>query len=132
MIDRHDLTDAEWLALEALLPDRTPQRGGRWTDHRQIINAVLWRTRTGSPWRDLPACFGNWKTVYNRHRRWSMDGTWSHILDELRRGSDAADGPQWTVSVDSSVVRAHQHAAGARRVPAVDAHTGGSTELQES
>jgi transposase len=133
VIDRHDLLDAEMERLEPLLPDRTPQRGGRWVDHRQVINGVLWRTRTGSPWRDLPTCYGNWKTVYNRHRRWSMDGTWEEILAELRRGSDTtATGEEWTVSVDSSVVRAHQHAAGARRAPAADRHTGGCIELQES
>ena len=69
MIDRHDLTGSEWALLEPLLPDRTPQRGGRWTDHRQVINGELRRTRTGSPWRDLPQEAGNWKTVYMRHRR---------------------------------------------------------------
>ena len=76
--------------LEPLLPDRAvARRGGQWLDHRQVINGVLWRTRTGSPWRDLPGEFGNWKTVYMRHRRWSMDGTWERMLDELRRGCDA-------------------------------------------
>jgi len=57
------LTDEQWARLEPLLPDRTPQRGGRWVDHRQIIDGVLWRARAGNPWRDLPACYGNWKTV---------------------------------------------------------------------
>jgi transposase len=132
VLDRHDLTDEEWARLEPLLPDRSPRRGGRWADHRQVINGVLWRTRTGSPWRDLPACYGNWKTVYNRHLRWSTDGTWTEILTELRRGCDADDGEEWTVSVDSSVVRAHQHAAGARRTPAAEPNTGGCVELQES
>ena len=77
MLDRHDLTDEEWARLEPWLPDRTPRRGGRWADHRMVINGVLWRTRTGSPWRDLPGCYGTWKTVYNRHHRWSHDGTWA-------------------------------------------------------
>lgn len=131
MLDRHDLTDEEWARLEPLLPDRAPQRGGRWADHRQVINGVFWRTRTGTPWRDLPVCYGNWKTVYNRHRRWSTDGTWAEILAELRRGSDLDGGEEWTLSVDSSVARAHQHAAGARRAPATDIHTGGAIELQE-
>jgi transposase len=131
VIDRHDLTDPEWALLEPLLPDRTPQRGGRWQDHRRVINGVLWRTRTGSPWRDLPDQYGNWKTVYMRHRRWSADGTWQRVLDELRRGCDEAEGREWTLGVDSLTARAHQHAAGAPRSPAVVSPTGGSIELQE-
>jgi transposase len=131
VIDRHDLTDSEWALLEPLLPDRAPQRGGRWRDHRLIINGVLWRTRTGSPWRDLPEQYGNWKTVYMRHRRWSADGTWERVLDELRRGCDGAEGRAWLLAVDSLTARAHQHAAGARRSPAAISNTGGSTERQE-
>ena len=124
------------------MPDRTPRRGGRWADHRQVLNGVFWRTRSGSPWRDLPAEYGHWKTVYNRHRRWSADGTWAGILDELRADADAGQGAGWMVGVDSGVVRAHQHAAGARHavpadVPAevvasADLDTGGTVELQGS
>jgi transposase len=126
MFDRHDLTDEEWARLEPLLPDRTPCRGGRWMDHRMVINAVLWRTRAGASWRDVPPVYGNWKTIYNRHYRWAVEGVWAGILDELRRGCDELEGPDWTVAVDGTVVRAHQHAAGARHVP--PAHTGGSVE----
>lgn len=128
MFDRHDLTDREWALLEPLLPARTPRPGGRWADHRVVIDAVFWRARTGSPWRDLPPQYGNWKTIYNRHQRWSADGTWTAVLDELRRGADLTGGPQWTVSVDSTVIRAHQHAAGARRTPAIVSNTGGTSE----
>ena len=88
-------------------------------DHRQVVNGVLWRTRTGSPWRDLPAGYGCWKTVYNRHRRWSADGTWQSVLTELQRGCDLGE-QEWLVAVDSTVVRAHHHAAGARREPPKD------------
>jgi transposase len=130
VLDRHDLTEREWSRLQRLVPDRSPRRGGRWADHRAVINGVLWRTRTGCPWRDLPSCFGNWKTVYNRHRRWSSDGTWARIVTELRRGCDQAEGAAWTVAVDSTVVRAHQHAAGARRGTPAD--IGGDGELQQS
>jgi transposase len=114
MFDRHDLTDDEWARLEPLLPDRTPCRGGRWADHRMVINGVIWRTRSGAAWRDLPGAYGNWKTVYNRHRRWSGDGTWERIVDELRCGADQDQGQDWAVGIDAGVVRAHQHAAGAR------------------
>ncbi len=117
---RHDLTDVEWERLEPLLPDRTPCRGGRWIDHRPVVDGVLWRTRTGAPWRDLPLAYGNWKTVYSRHRRWSGDGTWEAILDRLRVGCDKDQGSEWLVGIDSTVVRAHQHAAGARHEPPKD------------
>ena len=88
-------------------------------DHRMVVDGVLWRTRTGSPWRDLPATYGHWKTVYNRHRRWSADGTWARVLSGLQRGCDL-EGSEWVVAVDSTVVRAHQDAAGARHRPPVD------------
>ncbi len=109
-------------------PLAVARRDGQWLDHRVVINGVLWRTRTGSPWRDLPGEFGKWKTVYMRHGRWSMDGTWQRMLDELRRGCDQAEGADWTVGVDSSTAKAHQHAAGAPRTLAVLPHTGGSAE----
>jgi transposase len=142
VLDRHDLTDEEWARLEPLLPDPTPRRGGRWTDHRTVINGVFWRTRCGLPWRDVPPVYGHWKTVYNRHRRWSGDRTWMRILDELRRDADLVEGSDWTVGVDAGVVRAHQHAAGARHQPPadvaaevvapVDVDTGGRVESQET
>jgi transposase len=127
-LKRHDLTDAEWSRLDPLLPSTKPRRGGRWADHRTVINGIFFRTRTGTPWRDLPRCYGNWKTVYNRHRRWSLDGTWATILDGLRAGCDQTEGGDWTVSADSTINRAHQHAAGARRAPATDYPTGGQIE----
>ena len=119
-LNRHDLTEQEWELLAPLLPAH-PRQGHRWNDHRTVINGVIFRTRAGCTWRDLPEQFGNWKTVYNRHRRWSLDGTWEMILDALRTGCDEAEGADWTVSADSTVARAHQHAAGARRAPAADA-----------
>ena len=103
-----------------LLPGGVRRRGRRWADHRRVIDGVLWRVRTGSPWRDLPAGYGNWKTVFNRHRRWSADGTWELILDQLRTGADEQDGGEWRVAVDATVIRVHQHAAGARYQPPKD------------
>lgn len=126
-LNRHDLADEEWELLAPLLPAH-PRQGHRWNDHRTVINGVYFRTRSGCTWRDLPACYGNWKTVYNRHRRWSLDGTWEKILDALRAGADEGEGKDWTVSADSTIARAHQHAAGARHVRAGDAPTGGASE----
>jgi transposase len=120
MYTRHDLTDAQWAKLEPLLPDRTPIRGGRWMDHRQVIDGVMFRTRSGCAWRDLPPGYGNWKTVYNRHRRWSGDGTWRQVLSELRVDCDLLDGGEWVLGVDGTVIRAHHHAAGARHEPPKD------------
>jgi transposase len=114
MIRRHELTDAEWALLEPLMP-KQPRQGHRWADHRTVINGILWRTRTGTPWRDLPPRYGNWKTVYGRHRRWSADGTWARIADALRIDADTGEATELTASVDSSSARVHQHAAGARR-----------------
>lgn len=78
------------------------------------LSGILSRVRTGVPWRDLPERFGPWKTCYERHRRWPADGTWRQILDGLRIGADLAEGDDWTVGIDSTSVRAHQHAAGGR------------------
>ena len=93
-----------------------------------VVDGILFRTRTGCPWRDLPGEYGNWKTVYNRHRRWSLDGTWGRILGRLRAGCDEAEGKGWTLGADSTVVRAHQHAAGARRALPAELVTGGAAE----
>jgi transposase len=119
VIHRHDLSDDEWERLAPLLPGN-PGRGGRWADHRRTVNGILFRARTGCPWRDLPPQYGHWLTVYKRHRRWSYDGTWAQILHRLRAGCDEREGAGWAVSADSAVVRAHQHAAGARRVLPAD------------
>jgi transposase len=116
---RHDLSDEEWARLEPLLPAQ-PRQGRRWADHRTVINGVFHRARAGCPWRDLPAPYGPWQTVYNRHRRWSADGTWEVILDVLRTGCDQDEGAHWTAALDSTTVRAHQHAAGARHRPPQD------------
>jgi transposase len=116
MVRRHELTDQEWALLAPLMPSQ-PRQGHRWADHRVVTNGILWRTRTGAPWRDVPDRYGKWKTVYERHRRWSGDGTWQRIAQALRIDADTGEAQDWTVGVDSAVVRAHQHAAGARRHP---------------
>jgi transposase len=122
-LNRLDLSDEEWQRLRVFLP-ADPPRGGRWSDHRMVINGIFFRARAGCPWRDLPEGFGAWKTIYNRHRRWSLDGTWEQILDGLRAGCGEAEGAGWTVSADSTVARARQHVAGARRIRAADDRAG--------
>ncbi|WP_245685130.1 IS5 family transposase [Streptomyces exfoliatus] len=109
------MTDAQWARIEPLLPDRTPKRGGRWRDHREVIDAIAWKFRTGSQWVHLPAEYGNWRGVYNRLRMWAIDGTWERVFTALISQADAEEDLNWAVSVDSTIVRAHQHAAGARK-----------------
>ena len=82
-----------------------------------MINGILYRLRTGVPWRDLPERFGPWKTVYERHRHWSADGTWERLLREVQAVADRDRHIDWDASVDSTAVRAHQHAAGALKDP---------------
>lgn len=80
-----------------------------------MINGVLWRLRTGAPWRDLPERFGPRQTIYERFSRWEVDGTWARLLEEVQVDDDWIGAVEWTVSVDSTANRAHQHAAGARK-----------------
>jgi transposase len=112
---RFEISDDEWERLAPLLPSTRPQRGGRWRDHRQVLNGILFRVRTGIPWRDLPERYGPWQTVYKRFARWQTDGTWVRIEACLHTQADAAGGLDWHAQIDSTVVRAHQHAAGARK-----------------
>jgi len=112
---RADLTDAQWAVLEPLLPrGRKPGRPVKWTK-RQLIDGIRWRVRAGAPWRDVPVEYGPWQTVYGLFRRWQRDGTWRQVLTGLHARADAAGLITWDVSVDSTVARAHQHAAGARK-----------------
>ena len=105
---RRQLRDEQWLRIErVLLSQRRTGRRGR--DDRNFIEAVLWWRRTGVPWRDLPEEFGSWKTVFNRFDRWSKDGRWSLLFEALRVDPD----DEWH-SLDSTINRAHQHAAGAK------------------
>ncbi|WP_410099272.1 IS5 family transposase [Streptomyces sp. STR69] len=112
---RGDLTEAQWAVLEPLLPKGI--RSGRPPVHtkRQLINGIRFRTRTGIPWRDLPERYGPWETVYGLPRRWQRNNTWRRILEQLQARADTKGLITWEVSVDSTIVRAHQHAAGARK-----------------
>jgi transposase len=113
MVGRGEITDKAWERMAPLLPENG-QRGGQWQDHRKVVNGILWKLRTGAPWRDLPERYGPWQTCYDRLVRWRRDGIWDRLLEHVQTKSDAVGEVEWVVSVDSSVVRAHQHAAGAR------------------
>lgn len=130
MSERDVITDQMWERIEPLLPSSDGRRGRPFRDHRLIVEALCWRLRTGAPWRDLPQRFGPWQTAWARFDRWSSDGTFALILEAVQRDADESGRLGWDVSVDSSIVRAHQHAAGART--AVADSTGGSGKSQES
>ncbi|QXJ26990.1 IS5 family transposase [Actinomadura graeca] len=112
---RFDLTDEQWALLEPVLPPpKGPGRPSKWTK-RQLIDGIRWRVRTGAPWRDVPEHYGSWHAVYALFRRWQRAGIWAGVLAGLQTRADAAGLIGWEVNVDSTIVRAHQHAAGARR-----------------
>jgi len=114
---RGELTDQAWEQVAPQLP-ANGRKGQQWADHRRVINGILWKLRTGAPWRDLPQRYGSWKTCYDRLVRWRRDGTWDRLLAHAQTKSDAVGEVEWEVSLDSTIVRAHQHAAGARKQPA--------------
>jgi transposase len=93
---------------------KKPGRPRTWAK-RQLIDGIRFRVRTGIPWRDLPAEYGPWGRAYDLFRRWQRDGTWSRILTQLQAEADAKELITWDINVDSTVCRAHQHAAGARK-----------------
>ena len=123
------LSDAQWSLIEGMLPRPTGRKGRPFADARQMVEGIVYRYRTGIAWRDLPAEFGPWQTVWKRHRRLAGDGTWDRVLAELLADADAAGLIDWQVSVDSTVTRAHQHGTNLPRAQQV---TGGPTERQES
>src|SRR3712207_4004506 len=112
---RTELTDIQWERLQPLLPPQKPRTGRPNKNHRMIINGILWILRTGAPWRDLPKRYGSWKTASSRFYRWQSAGIWQRILEELQQRADSEGKLDWSLHyVDSTVVRAHQHAAGAK------------------
>ncbi|MEU7405657.1 MULTISPECIES: IS5 family transposase [Streptomyces] len=125
---RHELSDAEWEFVRPLLPESL--RGRKRLDDRRVLNGIVWKFRTGTAWRDVPERYGPWATLHTRFRRWAADGTFDRMLRAAQAKADAAGDIEWLVSVDSTVVRAHQHAAGARkggRDPALGRSRGGLT-----
>jgi transposase len=114
MLRRGEITDTAWERISPLLPENGG-RGKQWRDHPRVVNGILWRLRTGAPWREIPERYGPWQTCYERFVRWRGHGTWEELLSRAQTHSDAVGEVEWEGSVDSGVVRAHQHAAGARR-----------------
>lgn len=113
---RGEVTDKQWQRLQPLLPPEKPKTGRPNLSHRQVINGILWVLRTGAPWRDLPERYGVWSTVSSRFYRWQKAGIWERIWASLQRAADQEGELDWEVHfVDGSVVRAHQHAAGAKK-----------------
>ena len=106
---RHQLTDAQWLRIEHLVPGKKGDRGRHGEDNRLFVDAVLWIARAGASWRDLPPAFGNWNSVFQRFRRWAKKGVWERIFNALVESPDFE-----YLIIDSTIVRAHQHAAGAK------------------
>ena len=125
MAIRQEISDEQWAVLAPLFP--APKATGRPPmDVRTTVEGIAWRFRTGAPWRDVPERFGNWNSVYQRFAGWSADGTWARVLATVQGAAAARNEVAWTVSVDSSITRVHQHGATLTR------DTGGWRELHES
>ena len=105
------MSDEEWGFFEPFLIERGPKRGRPPCDHRLVLDGVFWIGRTGAPWRDLPEFFGKWGSVYRQFRRWTLSGVWDVLLQALNETGEGQDSVQM---IDSTVIRAHQHAAGAK------------------
>jgi putative transposase len=106
---RHELTDQQWEQISPHLPGQKHHPGRTAEDNRLFVNAVFWIAKTGAPWRDLPERFGNWNSVFQRYNRWCKRRVWQRILEALGGDSDLEH-----LLLDSTIVRAHQHAAGAK------------------
>ena len=107
---RYGLRDDQWERIRELLPGREGSVGVTAKDNRQFVEAVLYRYRAGIPWRDLPERFGDFRVVHTRHSRWAKSGVWERVFDVL-----AADADNEYAMIDSTIVRAHQHSAGAQK-----------------
>ena len=105
------MSNKEWAFFKPFVTVRGPKRGRPAGNHRLVLDGVFWIARTGAPWRDLPDHFGNWNSVYQQFRRWSVSGLWDTMLEALNATGAAQSSVQM---IDSTIVRAHQHAAGAK------------------
>jgi transposase len=110
MTRRYGLRDDQWERIKDWLPGREGHAGRTARDNRLFVEAVLYRYRAGIPWRDLPERFGDFRVIHTRHTRWSQSGVWQRIFQAL-----AADADNEYAMIDSTIVRAHQHSAGAKK-----------------
>lgn len=123
------LSDEMWARIEPVLPPVKGRMGRPMREHRSLVEGAIYRYRTGVAWRDLPPEFGPWQTVWKRHHRFSLDGTWDRVLTALQAQADAQGEIDWRVSVDSTIARVHQHGATAARSSlSPTSHTGGTVE----
>jgi len=111
---RYALRDDQWERIKDLLPGREGYVGGTAKDNRLFVEAVIYRYRAGIPWRDLPERFGDFRVIHTRHTRWSRSGVWERVFKQL-----AQDADNEYALIDSTIVRAHQHSAGAKKKRAV-------------
>ncbi len=116
MANRGDLTNEQWEQIEPLLPKTKTTRGRPAQDHRKLLNGIVWVLRTGAPWRDMPERYGKWTTIYSRFQRWRKSGAWDKMFAQLQSALDVESNVDWEIHFsDSTTVRAHQHAAGAKK-----------------
>ncbi len=107
---RYELREDQWLKIAPLLPGKATDPGRSGQDNHQFVQAVLWIARSGAPWRDLPERYGAWQTVYSRFRKWIEDGILDNIFRVLSLEAELTE-----LSIDASIVQAHQHSAGAKK-----------------
>ena len=110
---RYALRDDQWDRIKHMLPGRPGSVGVTASDNRRFVEAVLYRYRVGIPWRALPEYFGDWNNVHRRFSRWAKSGAWEQVFQHL-----ATDADDEYAMIDSTIVRAHQHSAGAQKKPA--------------
>lgn len=123
-MSRDVISDEMWAVLGPLFP-AVKATGRPPVDRRVVVEATAWRFRTGAPWRDLPERFGNWNTLYKNFDRWSKAGVWAGVLEQVQAMAHQNGDVDWVTSIDSTIVRVHQHGATLPR------DTGGTIELQE-
>lgn len=114
IVRRFEFSDADWAEIEPLLPKQ--KRGGKWNDHRTVMNGMFWVLRSGSSWRDMPERYGKWQTIYDRFVRWRRDGTLDKIAEQLQERLHGEGRIEWEMwCVDGTSIRAAKAAAGARK-----------------
>lgn len=123
-VSRTEISDEAWAVIGPLFP-AVKATGRPPVDRRAVVEATAWRYRTGAPWRDVPERFGNWNTIYKNFNRWSAQGVWARVLEKTQSLAHQRGELDWVASIDSTIVRVHQHGATLKR------DTGGSVELQE-